>query len=87
MTPLIPGDFNSDGTVDGADYVLMRKEDWTQPNYTQWRENFGTSLVFPIDIPIHTPEPSTATLIVSLIAILLLRRQSRGGGGSSLPVR
>ena len=38
------GDFNNNGTVDAADYVVWRKTDGTQPGYDQWRANFGTSL-------------------------------------------
>jgi hypothetical protein len=38
----LPGDFNGDGVVDAADYVIWRK---TTPNdfakYEQWRMNFG----------------------------------------------
>ena len=38
----IPGDFNHDGTVDAADYVVWRKTDGDdQPGYNTWRANFG----------------------------------------------
>jgi hypothetical protein len=40
----LPGDFNTDGTVDAADYVVWRKNDGTQVGYDAWRANFGTSL-------------------------------------------
>ena len=54
--PVLPGDFNGDGTVDAADYVVWRKYNGTNhvlPNdnglgtpirlshYTLWRNNFG----------------------------------------------
>ena len=42
---VLPGDFNNDGTVDAADYVVWRKNDGTQDGYDQWRANFGTSLI------------------------------------------
>ena len=41
---VIPGDFNGDGTVDAADYVVWRKElgtTYTQNDYNTWRANFG----------------------------------------------
>jgi hypothetical protein len=40
----LPGDFNNDGTVDAADYVVWRKNDGTQAGYDSWRANFGASL-------------------------------------------
>jgi hypothetical protein len=40
MGPL--GDYNSDGKVDAADYVVWRKNDINgQQGYTDWRTNFG----------------------------------------------
>jgi len=35
------GDFNSNGVVDGADYVVWRKSGGSQANYDLWRSNFG----------------------------------------------
>jgi hypothetical protein len=42
----IPGDFNDDGTVDAADYVVWRTTNDTQTGYNKWRANFGRSLSF-----------------------------------------
>ncbi|HVT29620.1 MAG TPA: autotransporter-associated beta strand repeat-containing protein, partial [Lacipirellulaceae bacterium] len=43
----LPGDFNTDGKVDAADYVIWRKGGSPNPNspgdYSLWRTNFGTS--------------------------------------------
>jgi autotransporter-associated beta strand protein len=39
----LPGDFNLDGTVDGADYVVWRKVGGTPADYDLWRANFGRS--------------------------------------------
>jgi hypothetical protein len=39
--PGLPGDFNGDGSVDAADYVVWRKTDGTQADYETWRANFG----------------------------------------------
>jgi hypothetical protein len=38
---LLPGDFNFDGIVDAADYVVWRMNDGTQAEYDVWRANFG----------------------------------------------
>jgi hypothetical protein len=37
----LDGDFNGDGKVDAADYVVWRKTDGSQPGYDEWRTNFG----------------------------------------------
>jgi hypothetical protein len=37
----VPGDFNQDGIVDGADYVLWRKSGGLQTDYDLWRANIG----------------------------------------------
>ena len=42
IEPGQPGDFNSDGKVDAADYVKWRKTDGAnEALYTEWRSNFG----------------------------------------------
>jgi hypothetical protein len=42
LTPIpIPGDFNYDGTVNAADYVVWRKTDDMQAGYVAWRSHFG----------------------------------------------
>jgi autotransporter-associated beta strand protein len=56
--PILPGDYNDDGSVDAADYVVWRKNEGTTntlPNdpiggtigsaqFDQWRANFGDTL-------------------------------------------
>jgi hypothetical protein len=37
----LPGDYNQNGTVDAADYVVWRKNDGSQAGYDLWRTNFG----------------------------------------------
>ena len=41
----IYGDFNQDGSVDAADYVVWRKSGYSQADYNTWRANFGLPLV------------------------------------------
>src|SRR5947208_2231163 len=43
----VPGDFNTDGHVDAADYVLWRKTQGNATNYNAWRINFGESSAPP----------------------------------------
>ncbi len=37
----LAGDFNNDGSVDAADYVVWRKNLGSQDDYNLWRTNFG----------------------------------------------
>jgi Lamin Tail Domain/PEP-CTERM motif len=39
----LDGDFNEDGTVDAADYVIWRKNGGTPEEYDAWAANFGES--------------------------------------------
>jgi hypothetical protein len=65
----LPGDFNQDGVVDAADYVVWRKTDGTQAGYDLWRANFGrTTGAGAISIA-TVPEPASAMLIVVGAAI------------------
>jgi uncharacterized protein YjbI with pentapeptide repeats len=38
---IVPGDYNGNGTIDAADYVVWRKNGGTQAAYSIWRTNFG----------------------------------------------
>ncbi|HEX2473824.1 MAG TPA: hypothetical protein VHK01_03700, partial [Lacipirellulaceae bacterium] len=37
----VPGDYNQNGVVDAADYVVWRKADGIQAGFDLWRANFG----------------------------------------------
>jgi hypothetical protein len=42
----LDGDFNEDGSVDAADYIVWRKglgTSYTQEHFNLWRANFGAS--------------------------------------------
>ncbi|HEX2473526.1 MAG TPA: hypothetical protein VHK01_02200, partial [Lacipirellulaceae bacterium] len=55
----LPGDYNHDGRVDAADYVVWRKNDGSQAGYDTWRTNFGrtagSGTVLATEV---VPEPS-----------------------------
>lgn len=77
-----PGDFNNDGVVDAADYVVWRKGASSRFNATQhaeWRSRFGaTSGAGSAALDAATvPEPAGAVLIVLGFASLWVRRASR----------
>ena len=79
------GDYNGDGKVDAADYVVWRKN----PNvvgggdpigYTTWRANFGNppGSGSGLSTGAAVPEPASTILIMVGITILcLLQAQSR----------
>jgi hypothetical protein len=67
----MPGDYNGDGTVDAADYVVWRKIDGTQGGYNAWRTNFGRSGPQPKP-PTSAAVPETTGIGGWLFAALLL---------------
>ncbi len=68
-----PGDFNGDGKVDAADYVIWRKYDGNDAaGYDTWRANFGTPAGNGVAIA-TVPEPPAALLMIVAVAILAIR--------------
>jgi uncharacterized protein YjbI with pentapeptide repeats len=83
--PDLAGDFNHDGTVDAADYIIWRKNfSGDQTTYDAWRTNFGRTLsagsgsVFPSTEPLSAavPEP-TAFALAALVLVRFLFRRKR----------
>ncbi len=70
-TSQLDGDYNFDGTVDAADYVLWRKNDGTQEGYDTWRANFGQMAGSGSagDSPSQAavPEPALGALLLAAI--------------------
>jgi uncharacterized membrane protein len=68
--PPILGDFNGNGIVDAADYVVWRKGDgpiFTQDDYNDWRANFGRMPGSSTGAELSNatvPEPSTLVLLI-----------------------
>jgi hypothetical protein len=79
----IPGDYNGDGTVNAADYVLWRKTPGSYGDaggYTTWRANYGKppGAGASLESAAGVPEPSTALLLLcSLVAVSLGRSVRR----------
>jgi hypothetical protein len=89
----VNGDFNLDGAVDAADYVVWRKglgTTYAQNHYAVWRANFGASLgpgsgsALPSAGPLSAavPEPTAQLLLLLGAAAALLgyrtSREKRG---------
>ncbi|HEY3395283.1 MAG TPA: hypothetical protein VGK58_21460 [Lacipirellulaceae bacterium] len=81
---LHPGDYNNDGAVDAADYVVWRKTGGSQSGHDAWRSNFGRSggggSVTAETATI--PEPASfATLAAGALPVLLIPSFSRSKRG------
>ena len=62
------GDFNLDGVVDAADYVVWRKTDGTQSGYDTWRMHFGETLGNGSGATANVTVPEPATLVMLIMA-------------------
>jgi hypothetical protein len=73
------GDFNLDGTVDAADYVVWRKPLPTDGDYSTWRTNFGLTQNGGGGALMNSqvPEPAALILIAYGTAFVLLARRKR----------
>jgi hypothetical protein len=83
----LPGDFNNDGTIDAADYVVWRKglgTTYSQADYNAWRANFGRSAAGAAAVAdaggnsntLSVPEPLTAALAaLSVLSLSTLHRR------------
>jgi T5SS/PEP-CTERM-associated repeat protein len=82
FVPDLPGDFNLDGTVDAADYVVWRKTDGTPAGYDVWRAHFGQTAGGGAGTAVDSshaaaPEP-TCTLLLILGAAFGIFGRRRG---------
>jgi probable HAF family extracellular repeat protein len=78
LSPL-PGDFNGNGAVDAADYVVWRKglgTTYTQADYDVWRAHFGQTAGSGSGANANAavPEPITLVLLMFAVASWCIRR-------------
>jgi hypothetical protein len=80
----LPGDYNHNGIIDVADYVIWRKgfgTTYTQNEYTVWRSHFGqtasSGAALPSAEPLSAlvPEPATFVLLIFAAPGPYLRRR------------
>jgi hypothetical protein len=80
--PTFAGDYNNDGTVDAADYVVWRKylgTLFTTGHHDAWRTNFGAVLppgAGGADLAAYVPEPATLGMLLMAVAASLPRRRT-----------
>jgi outer membrane protein assembly factor BamB len=72
--PALAGDFNTDGTVDAADYLVWRNglgTTYTQADYNTWRANFGRSAAGAAAVAESSSDRSFASLPEPTSVVLL----------------
>jgi hypothetical protein len=75
------GDFNFDGSVDAADYVVWRKglgTTYTPADYDVWRANFGATASSGTGAMVGAAVPEPATPVILLLEMLLMCARRRG---------
>ena len=81
----LPGDYNYDGTVDAADYVVWRKTDGTPAGYNLWRTHFGQTAGTGSGAITNAAVPESTTFMLLIIAAsgLSLRQLRSARKGST----
>jgi hypothetical protein len=75
LGPALAGDYNGNGVVDAADYVVWRNEIGTPAAYNTWRANFGrTAAGGSLAAGTSVPEPASIALVIAAAFPLVMRR-------------
>lgn len=79
----LSGDYNHDGKVDAADYVLWRNDPagngGDPAGYNTWRANFGATLGSGLGDAAAVPEPAACCFLVIVLSLVGWRRSPRFG--------
>lgn len=75
LTVGLPGDFNSDGNVDGADFLEWQRNGGTATSLSAWQSNYGAYAQATSSTAV-VPEPSSVVLATILAAsVVSINRQ------------
>ena len=72
----VPGDFDGDGDVDGADFLTWQRDDASAGGLTEWQGNYGASGSLSASLA-AVPEPSSLILACCAMMAGLGRRRFR----------
>ena len=73
--PLVTGDYNGNGVVDAADYVVWRKSNATQDGYTTWRAHFGQPPASGSDFRANAAVPEPVAIVLLIVGTLAMHAQ------------
>jgi uncharacterized repeat protein (TIGR03803 family) len=76
---LVTGDYDGNGSVDAADYVVWRKTDGSAGGYNTWRANFGKPFGSGSLADGTIPEPTSLALAAFVLVGGLLGLSRRAG--------
>ncbi|MEX2168354.1 MAG: pentapeptide repeat-containing protein [Pirellulales bacterium] len=79
---VVPGDYNGNGVVDAADYVVWRNQAGTPAEYSTWRANFGATAagagaVAFSEANAAVPEPASLALLALGLPLIVWRKLRR----------
>lgn len=84
------GDFNGDGTINAADYVVWRKglgTTYTQNDYNIWRAHFGQTTGIGSSTSANAAVPEPRTLVLILVGIAASFKFRRAAVSQTHPSR
>ena len=70
--PSVAGDYNQNGIVDAADYVVWRKNDGIQAGYDLWQANFGRMAGSGAGASANAAVPEATTLVLLIVGMLAI---------------
>jgi T5SS/PEP-CTERM-associated repeat protein len=77
LSVILLGDYNKNGTVDAADYVVWRKTDGSPAGYNLWRANFGRTAGSGAGASMNIAVPEPTTLLLFLTGMLAMYSRNR----------